>query len=73
MATQAGRDLHRGKPCGICAKPMAEPCFDHKPNAEPRGWLCHDCNKGVGWLNTPELLVDALAYLSGWGVEVGGG
>lgn len=38
-----------GKPCGICRKPMQNPCYDHEYISERfRGWLCHPCNRGIG-------------------------
>lgn len=67
IANAPERAQRIGEPCGICHRPMDPPCLDHKPGAHQRGWLCHECNKGIGWLNSCDLLVAALAYMAGWG------
>ena len=60
-----------GTPCQICSKPMIYKrnadlmCFDHDPEThEFRGWICQNCNTGIGKLgDTPEGVLKALDYL----------
>ena len=62
-----------GTPCQICNKPMVYKrnadlmCFDHDPiTHEFRGWICQNCNTGIGKLgDTPEGVLKALDYLVG--------
>lgn len=59
--------------CECCARPDLELCLDHShalddlgfPMAETfRGWLCHDCNLGIGRLGDDiPGVARALAYL----------
>jgi hypothetical protein len=59
----------RPQKCEICNQPPPKnrPCLlrDHDHNTlEVRGWLCNQCNQGLGLLgDTPETLQSALAYL----------
>jgi hypothetical protein len=42
---------------------MDQPCFD-ETDGRLRGWLCHDCNKGLGWFrDRPWLLRRAGRYV----------
>lgn len=60
-----------GTPCQICSKPMVYKrnadlmCFDHDPiTHEFRGWICQNCNTGIGKLgDSPEGVLRALDYL----------
>jgi hypothetical protein len=63
--TAAARDEMRGSPCEICDTPMIQPCYDEHPETGVfRGWICHDCNKGLGFFaESIELLKAAAEYL----------
>lgn len=62
-ATATERDALRGQPCVLCDAPMEQPCFD-ETDGRLRGWLCHDCNKGLGWFRErPWLLHRAARYV----------
>jgi hypothetical protein len=60
-----------GTPCAVCSKPMIYRrnadlmCFDHDPQThEFRGWICQNCNTGIGKLgDNPEGVLRALDYL----------
>lgn len=56
-----------GKPCAICRRPMAQPCYDHEVVSEIfRGWLCHKCNRALGAFGESILLLKrAVVYLGG--------
>lgn len=61
--SKADRDALRGQPCVLCDAPMEQPCFD-ETDGRLRGWLCHDCNKGLGWFRErPWLLHRAARYV----------
>jgi hypothetical protein len=58
--------------CGICGKGFAASrlnnsngCYDHNHlTGKGRGWLCPDCNSGIGLLgDNPRILDAAAAYL----------
>lgn len=55
--------------CHICGVPEAELnkkiCMDHDhETGEFRGWLCRNCNSGLGhFKDSQEILIDALHYL----------
>ncbi len=61
-----------GTPCQICSKPMVYKrnadlmCFDHDPEThEFRGWICQNCNTGLGKLgDSTEGVLKALDYLA---------
>lgn len=62
-STRSERDEHRGQPCPLCQNKMDQPCFD-EVDGTLRGWICHDCNKGIGWFqNKPWLLRRAARYV----------
>jgi hypothetical protein len=44
---------------------MSQPCYDEDPaTGSKRGWLCHECNMGLGkFRDSVELLTKAVAYL----------
>ena len=52
--------------CHCCKKTTDKLCLDHDHNSgEFRGWLCNDCNTGLGLLgDTKESLQRALQYLT---------
>lgn len=53
------------QPCALCGSVKAiklDHCHD---SGALRGWLCHSCNVGLGFLrDDPALLAKAIAYLS---------
>ena len=61
-----------GTPCEKCKTPMVYKrcaqmmCFDHDPDTNKfRGWLCQNCNTGIGKLgDNLEGLLEAVRYLS---------
>ena len=55
-----------GEPCSLCERPMVNPNFDHDPvSGKFRGWICSDCNTGLGKLgDNIEGLQKAIDYLS---------
>jgi Recombination endonuclease VII len=63
MATQ--REEKRGQPCDICRKPMERPCDDEHPvTRRRRGWLCHNCNLGLGqFCDNPDIMRAAAVYV----------
>lgn len=42
--------------CRICKRPAEVVDHDHK-TSKFRGYLCHKCNRGIGFLNDDPLLV----------------
>jgi hypothetical protein len=58
----------QGGLCAICkASKNLVPDHDHTTGT-PRAALCHHCNKGLGFfLDSPEILETAAAYLRRWG------
>jgi hypothetical protein len=52
-------------PCDICSDLMHQPCYDENPvTGEPRGWLCHHCNRGLGMFRDKGMLLQrAVEYL----------
>lgn len=58
-------DETRGGPCEICGKHQDVLRLDHDHSTgEMRGWLCTNCNRGLGYLkDSTEVLMKALAYL----------
>lgn len=69
VATRELRKAMIAKPCAICSTPMAQPCYDEDQNTgQLRGWLCHNCNKGIGMFrDSAGLLIAAANYLKGLG------
>ena len=57
----------RGDLCELCGRPPASKSlhFDHDAaTLEFRGWLCHNCNRGIGFLkHDPALLRAAAEYI----------
>jgi hypothetical protein len=64
--TASERAVMVGKPCKICTRPMSQPCYDEDPVTRKfRGWLCHDCNKGIGhFRDDPISLLAAAKHVS---------
>ena len=61
--TKRLREQMRGKPCGICEKPMAQPCYDER-YGNFRGWVCHPCNLMIGHASDdPEIFRRGYWYL----------
>lgn len=61
--------LNGGDACAICGRPPSatrrlDRDHDHR-TGEPRGLLCHRCNRTLGNWITPEWLVSAFMYLHG--------
>ena len=54
-----------GKPCAICTVAMDQPCYDHNPKSGKfRGWLCHQCNVGLGKFKEDyDIVITAANYL----------
>jgi hypothetical protein len=54
-----------GTPCDLCNRTDMKLVFDHDHKTlEHRGWLCENCNQGLGRLgDTEESLQRALNYL----------
>ena len=55
-----------GAACEICGTQTERLCLDHDHSThELRGFLCANCNKGLGMLKEdPEILAQAIEYLS---------
>ena len=56
----------RGTPCDCCRRPMESPQLDHTHDGNNtfRGWLCSDCNRGIGALGDDVRgVLNALNYL----------
>jgi len=51
--------------CDICKVPCVEVCFDHCHKTNKfRGWLCHRCNRVLGYVqDKPKLLRKLADYL----------
>jgi hypothetical protein len=61
--------------CGICKNPMKRPVLDHNHiTMEVRGFLCSNCNVGLGqFKDNPDLLKAAIFYIennAGIGVKL---
>ena len=53
--------------CDCCGKPLkAKACYDHDhETGEFRGWLCYNCNSGIGALgDNLEGVLKAVQYLT---------
>ena len=55
-----------GAACEICGIESERLCLDHDHSTqELRGFLCANCNKGIGMLKEdPEILAQAIGYLT---------
>lgn len=54
----------RSGPCEICGKQTEKLRFDHDhATGLFRGWLCHKCNIGLHYVESPDWLGKAQAYL----------
>lgn len=54
----------RSGPCAICTRVGPLHCDHDHGTGEHRGWLCNNCNAGLGMFDdSPELLKAAAAYL----------
>ena len=67
MATRPrGADLKGQKHCSVCGR-KRKLVWDHDHRTgEFRGWLCSNCNTGLGLFgDSPERLLAAIEYLQG--------
>ena len=55
----------KSETCDCCGKPLIKACLDHDhSNGKFRGWLCYNCNTGIGLLgDNEEGIIAALEYL----------
>ena len=56
-----------GTPCDCCGRTDMKLCFDHDHETlAHRGWLCQNCNQGMGRLgDTIKSLLRAIEYMKG--------
>ena len=66
LENRAEREMMRGKPCPVCRFAMRDPCYDEHPDTgEFRGWICSNCNKGLGMLlEDADVLRRAARYIA---------